>query len=143
MPFRGIGANFRRVGRFQTTACCHDVPEPDPQSLSPWRCMHLVKECGVLQGLLLQEPNPGLRPCTPLRDSIVLRYVVHPPAARRSQGRISFLFVLLSTCIKMEVTQLHIILILCIKVICHYKFFNVNIIPKLNFNISVLFIKFI
>jgi hypothetical protein len=59
---------------------CRDVPEPDQRSPSPWRCLHPVKECGVLQGLLFQEPNPGLRPCTLLRrllcytkDSLLLR----------------------------------------------------------------------
>ena len=44
-----------------------DVPEPDPQSPSSWRCSHPVKECGVPQGLLFQEPNQGLRPRTPSR----------------------------------------------------------------------------
>ena len=53
-------------------------------------CLHSAIRCGVLQGLLFQEPTQGLRCCTPLRDCFVLRCVVHPPAARRSQGRIFF-----------------------------------------------------
>jgi hypothetical protein len=55
---------------FHITSCCRDVPEPDPRSPSPWRCSHPAKECGVLQGPLFQEPNQGLRPCTPLRGQL-------------------------------------------------------------------------
>jgi len=41
-------AGRRKQTILRITSRCHDVPEPDPQSPSPWRCSHPVKECGVL-----------------------------------------------------------------------------------------------